>query len=167
MDSRNVANPTALRLAPEKTMHRRQFLALVPAAGAFAACRRGADEPIGPHLAPATLASRLEEVKSGKVAVFYVGPGALFARGHVPGARNVGEADSSEGLAAIRNLLTSTPADTEVVFYCGCCPVRSCPNVRPVSAAIRASGRKNAWVLDLPTRFSTDWADKGFAVERS
>ena len=39
--------------------------------------------------------------------------------------------------------------------------------VRPASAALKELGRPNARVLDLPTRFATDWTDKGYAVERS
>jgi hypothetical protein len=45
-------------------------------------------------------------------------------------------------------------------------PGSQLPDVRPASAAIRAVGRSNARVLDLPTKFATDWADKGYPVER-
>lgn len=118
-------------------------------------------------MAPAALAGRLADVAAGKIAVLYVGPDELFGRGHVPGAKNIGAVSSSEGKKALDKALAETPADTEIVVYCGCCPVRNCPNVRPASRAIRASGRKNAHVLDLPTRFTTDWSDKGYKVERS
>lgn len=156
------------------TLRRRDFLkavltvAPVAPAAAAAACRPGADGDgaIGPTLAPSALAARAADISAGKVAVFYVGPGALFERGHIPGARNLGEVDSAEGRRALSAALSDTPQDKEIVVYCGCCPVRSCPNVRPASAAIRASGRKNAFVLDLPTRFATDWADKGYPVAR-
>ncbi len=126
-----------------------------------------ADEPIGPLLAPAALAARLGEVKAGKIAVLYVGPDELFGRGHVPGARKVAPLDSDDGRKALADALAKVPAETEIVLYCGCCPVKSCPNVRPASAALRALGRPNARVLDLPTRFATDWTDKGHPVERS
>lgn len=131
---------------------------------ALAGCR---EEPIGPLLAPAALAARVDDIAIGRIAVLYVGPDALFGRGHVPGARKVSAVDSDEGRRALSDALAKIPAETEVVLYCGCCPVKSCPNVRPASAALRALGRSNARVLDLPTRFATDWADKGYAVERS
>ena len=127
----------------------------------------GGDEAIGPLLAPAALAARLDDVKSGKTVVLYVGPDALFGRGHVPGARNVGEAGDADGRRALAAALAEVPKEAEIVLYCGCCPVRSCPNVRPASAALRELGRANTRVLDLPTRFATDWADKGYAVEKS
>ncbi len=151
---------------------RREFLAGLLSGLLAAACRSkgdaaAAEETIGPLLAPAALAARLDDVKAGKIAVLYVGPDTLFGRGHVPGARKVGAVDSDEGRRALLDALAKIPAETEVVLYCGCCPVRSCPNVRPASATLRSLGRANARVLDLPTRFATDWTEKGYPVERS
>ena len=125
------------------------------------------EEMIGPLLAPSVLAARLDDVKAGKITVLYVGPDMLFGRGHVPGARKVGALDSDQGRRALADVLAKIPAENEIVLYCGCCPVKNCPNVRPASAALRALSRPNARVLDLPTRFATDWADKGYPVERS
>jgi len=151
-------------------MKRRAFLLGSLGIAALACDRNGgapsaSEDAIGPLLATSALASRLEDVKSGKLAVFYIGPEALFARGHIPGAKNLGEISSPGGREALRKALDALPEGTEAVVYCGCCPVRSCPNVRPASAEVRASKRK-AYVLDLPTRFATDWADKGLAVEK-
>jgi hypothetical protein len=150
-------------------MRRRDFL-LTAISTAWLGCRPSGvdanDEEIGPLLAPAALAARIDDAKSGKVAVLYVGPEALFKRGRVPGARNIGEAGTEAGRKALQSTFAQLPQETEVVVYCGCCPTRSCPNVRPASAMIRASRRANARVLDLPTRFGTDWADKGFPVEQ-
>lgn len=145
---------------------RRSFLSALLASLPFAACRPPSEGEIGPSLAPAELAARLAEVKEGKIAVLYVGPAALFERGHVPGARDVGEVSTEAGRRALESTLAALPKETEVVLYCGCCPVANCPNVRPASAMIRASGRPNGRVLDLPTRFATDWADKGYPVAR-
>lgn len=75
--------------------------------------------------------------------------------------------ESDEARQALHDELSRVPKDRDVVLYCGCCPVKSCPNVRPASAAVRALGRSNAWVLDLPTRFATDWTEKGYPVEHS
>lgn len=166
---------------------RRRFLSYVAVLPVAAACKskseggapgeahsqgesssRGDDESsIGPLLAPAALAARVADIESGKVAVYYVGPDELFAKHRVPGAKKLGPVSTDEGRAALVAALASLPPDGEAVVYCGCCPVRSCPNVRPASAVIRASGRKNARVLDLPTRFTTDWTDKGYPVGKS
>lgn len=147
-------------------MKRREFVIGAALASAFSACRSDDTESIGPTIAPAALAARMNEVAAGKIAVLYVGPDALFERGRIPGARKIAEAGSAAGRRAVADAIAAIPKETEVVVYCGCCPVKNCPNVRPASAAIRASGRANAHVLDLPTRFATDWADKGYPVER-
>jgi thiosulfate/3-mercaptopyruvate sulfurtransferase len=153
------------------SLPRRDFLSGLTSVMLAASCRSkrdGAeDEAIGPLIAPSALAARMDDIKGGKIAVFYVGPEALFDRGHVPGAHKIGEAGSDEGRRALSEALAKVPADTEIVLYCGCCPTRNCPNVRPASAALRALGRPNARVLDLPTRFATDWTDHGYPVERS
>ena len=77
---------------------RRAFVAGALSA-ALAACKKGDDTAteasIGPLLAPSALAARVDDIKGGKVAVLYVGPDALFGRGHVPGARNVGDRKST------------------------------------------------------------------------
>ena len=65
---------------------RRAFLTGV--LSVLGACRSKADggaaveETIGPLLAPSALAARLGDVKGGNVVVLYVGPDALFGRGH-------------------------------------------------------------------------------------
>lgn len=157
------------------TFPRRHFLAGSLGSILAAACRSsgtatssgGSDTDIGPLLAPASLAARIADVKTGKIAVLYIGPGVLFEKGRVPGARAIAALDSAEGRKALQEALAGISKDTEIVLYCGCCPVKSCPNVRPASAAVRSLGRQNAWVLDLPTRFATDWTEKGYPIERS
>lgn len=116
---------------------------------------------------PADLAKRLNDVKSGKISVLYVGPEILFEHGHVPGALRLPEAGTDAGYQALVKAIAKTPKDVELVVYCGCCPYRSCPNVRPANEALHASGRKNFHLLDLPTNYKTDWKDKGYPSERS
>jgi thiosulfate/3-mercaptopyruvate sulfurtransferase len=159
-------------MAPKHTLTvrlpRRAILTGILAAPLLAGCRsKDENETIGPLVSADALAARLDDVKSGKIAVFYVGPDALFGRGHVPGARNVGEVSTEPGRRALIDALAKLPPETEIVVYCGCCPYKNCPNVRPASAVIREAGRTNARVLDLPTRFATDWADKGYPVEKT
>lgn len=126
-----------------------------------------ANDTIGPTIAPAELASRMSDVESGRVAVLYVGPEALFGRGHVPGARRLPPVETKEGERALAAALAALGQDVTAVVYCGCCPYRSCPNVRPASKILRESGRSKALVLDLPTSFKADWIDKGLPVQKS
>ena len=150
---------------------RRSFIGLGASVVALAACKApGAssaepDEP-GPLMAPATLAGKLDGVKTGKLLVLQVGPKALFSKSHIPGAQWIGEGSSESGYQAFAERLAKTPADVEIVAYCGCCAVADCPNIRPASRAIRESKRANAWVLDLPVNYATNWEKKGFPTER-
>jgi hypothetical protein len=41
-----------------------------------------------------------------------------------------------------------------------------CPNSRPAFAALRDLGFTKLRVLDLPTSFEVDWADKGFPYDK-
>jgi hypothetical protein len=166
--NRFAATPVPTRVqAPSRRAFVGQLAWLLVATGCHSSAEGAAAVPeIGPLLAPADLAARLADVAAGKILVLYVGPDMLFAKGHIPGARQIGEASSEEGKHALDLALASAPPDVEIVLYCGCCPVKSCPNVRPASAALRARGRANARVLDLPTRFSTDWSDHGYEVAR-
>jgi thiosulfate/3-mercaptopyruvate sulfurtransferase len=124
------------------------------------------EQPLGPMLPPSELAKRIDAIKAGKIVVFYVGPALLFAQGRVPGARQLPETGTAQGREALTRAIQETPKETEIVVYCGCCPYRPCQNVRPASEVLRASGRTNAKYLDLPTNFKTDWASKGYPVER-
>jgi hypothetical protein len=149
---------------------RRQMLAAASAV-ALGACKgsgseAGTNVELGPMVAPADLAGRIEDARAGRVAVLYVGPEELFARGRVPGAQKLPPVERDEGRRALARVLSETPAGTEIVVYCGCCPYASCPNVRPASAEIRASGRTNARFLDLPTSFKKDWVEQGYPVDK-
>ncbi len=123
--------------------------------------------PLGPMMKAEDLVKRLGDVKAGKIAVLYVGPEILFDHGHVPGAKKLPEAGTDAGYRALVSEIAKTPKDVELVVYCGCCPYRSCPNVRPANEALHASGRKNFHLLDVPTNFKTDWKDKGYPTERA
>ena len=160
---------------------RRLFIQTLVATATLAACQKNeptggtdytdntsppANNTIGPYMAPAVLAGRLADVKSGKVQLLHVGPEAVFHRGRIPGARWIGEAGEADGYAALIDAMKKAPADSEIVLYCGCCAVRDCPNVRPASRALREAGHPKTFVLDLPTNFKTDWENKGYETLR-
>jgi thiosulfate/3-mercaptopyruvate sulfurtransferase len=97
----------------------------------------------------------------------HVGPAYLFGKARIPHARHPGEASTAEGYAAIVAELRKLGADREVVFYCGCCPTKNCPNIAPAERAAHEAGLRRASVLDLPTTLKADWSDHGYPVERS
>ena len=52
-----------------------------------------------------------------------------------------------------------------MIIYCGCCPFRRCPNVRPAFELLKKMKFTNAKLLNLPTSLNDDWISKGYPME--
>jgi thiosulfate/3-mercaptopyruvate sulfurtransferase len=115
---------------------------------------------------PAALAERISGKGAAKPPILYVGFPLLYAR-HIPGAQFAGPGARPQGIEALKKAAEKLPRDREVVIYCGCCPWRECPNIRPAFEALRAMGFKQIRVLELPTSFYKDWIQKGYPVEEA
>jgi thiosulfate/3-mercaptopyruvate sulfurtransferase len=109
-----------------------------------------------------------KELVGGKSTptVLFVGFQRLYSAGHIKGAQFHGSGGSAEGLAEIKKWAGPLARSTNLVIYCGCCPMERCPNVRPAFAALREMGFTNVRVLILPTSFAVDWAEKGLPYDK-
>lgn len=116
-------------------------------------------------ISPQTLLKEMQGKK--KPAVVCVGFPFLYDSAHIPGARIEGPAREAAGIAKLKRWAQRRPKNAPVVIYCGCCPFRECPNIRPAYKALRQAGLTNIQVLDLPSNFATDWMDKGYPVTRA
>jgi hypothetical protein len=114
---------------------------------------------------PAGLAKELGAPKTAPKVVF-VGFKRLYSAGHIKGAEYHGTAGSEEGLKELTAWAAGLPRSTNLVIYCGCCPMERCPNIRPAFKALQAVGFKNLRVLLLPQDFATDWAGKGLPYDK-
>ncbi len=167
-------------LAPETNRLQAVFLVsavaiLFAASGALvsAPAIRGQEKPpsdpwaAAQTIQPADLARELGE-KNGTPppTIVYVGFRALFAGGHIPGATFHGSASTEQGLFDLKKWAEEIPRTTSLVIYCGCCPFEKCPNIRPAFIALDKMGFKKLRVLVLPTNFATDWADKGYPIQK-
>jgi len=114
---------------------------------------------------PAGLANELGNSKSAPTVVF-VGFKRLYSAGHIKGAQYHGTAGSDEGLKELTAWAAGLPRSTNLVIYCGCCPLERCPNIRPAFKALQGLGFKNLRVLLLPQDFATDWVGKGFPYDK-
>ncbi len=114
---------------------------------------------------PADLAKELVNSKSSPTVVF-VGFKRLYTAGHIKGAEYHGTAGSEEGLKELTTWAAGLPRSTNLVIYCGCCPLERCPNIRPAFKALQGLGFKNLRVLLLPQDFATDWAGKGLPYDK-
>jgi len=115
---------------------------------------------------PAEHARELGDKNGAPPTIIYVGFHILFAGGHIPGATFHGSASAEQGLSDLKKWADTLPRTTNLVIYCGCCPFEKCPNIRPAFTALDKMGFKKLRVLVLPTNFATDWADKGYAIQK-
>jgi thiosulfate/3-mercaptopyruvate sulfurtransferase len=114
---------------------------------------------------PADLAKELNDANKAPLIAF-VGFQRLYSAGHIHGSQFHGSGGSPEGLAQLKTWAATLPRTSNVVIYCGCCPMEKCPNIRPAFATFRDLGFKNVRVLLLPNDFAADWADKGFPYDK-
>jgi thiosulfate/3-mercaptopyruvate sulfurtransferase len=129
-----------------------------------------AQNPASPWTAAQTVqpAELEKELAAGKSVptVLFVGFQRLFSAGHIKGAQFHGSGGTAEGLAQIKTWAHSLPRSTNLVIYCGCCPMEHCPNVRPPFSLLREMGFTKVRVLILPTSFEVDWAEKGLPYDK-
>lgn len=134
---------------------------------AFAASGQNSSNPWtdSQTVQPAELNKELSNPKTAPTVLF-VGYQRLFSAGHIKGAQYHGSGGSAEGLAQIKAWAASLPRSTNLVIYCGCCPLERCPNIRPAFVALRDLGFTKLRVLLLPTSFEVDWAEKGLPYDK-
>ena len=89
----------------------------------------------------------------------------LYRQKHIPHAQLAGPASKPEGIATLRRTVQMLPRNADLVIYCGCCPMKDCPNIRPAYRTLKELGFEHVGVLNLPTNFHTDWVAKGYPLE--
>ena len=109
---------------------------------------------------PAGLVEELAESKAAPT-VLCVGFERLYAAGHIKGAEFHGSGGKAGGLQEIKGWAQSLSRSSNLVIYCGCCPMEKCPNIRPAFTALQEMGFTKVRVLILATSFEVDWVDKG------
>ena len=103
---------------------------------------------------------------ANKPLVIQVGIVHLYRLGHIPGSKYAGPANSAAGLDMLKKLVVGIPRTSEIVYYCGCCPWKDCPNIRPAHTTLKEMGFKKIRILNIPNNFSEDWASKGLPTEK-
>jgi hypothetical protein len=109
---------------------------------------------------PAALAATLGDSKAPQPVIYNVGPVQ-----QIKGAIEIGPTAVEENLNKLKQQLAKVPKDKEVIIYCGCCPFRRCPNVRPAFELLKKLKFTKAKLLNLPTSLNEDWISKGYPVE--
>jgi thiosulfate/3-mercaptopyruvate sulfurtransferase len=115
---------------------------------------------------PQQLVSELTQEKDPNVVVIYVGPRTLYNGAHIPGAVYYGPGSAEQGIADLKKYAATLAKNSDVVLYCGCCPLEKCPNLRPAFSALKDIGFARLRALILPTSFNADWVEKGYPVQK-
>lgn len=79
-------------------------------------------------------------------------------------AKHIGAASETENLEKLTKEVSSLPKNTELIIYCGCCPLYKCPNVRPAFLELKKLGFTNVKVLNLQTNLQTNWIKEGYPL---
>lgn len=120
-------------------------------------------EPWRPEqlMEPSVLAETINTPSAKKPLIISIGPAASIKT-----SIGVGPGSEAENLAKLEKLLSKEPKNREIVIYCGCCPFKNCPNVRPAFTKLNEMGFTNHKLLNLAKNLKTDWLDKGYpAIE--
>lgn len=125
-------------------------------------------EPWGENtVKPADLVAELANTSGAdKPVVVCTAPPFLFRAGHVPGAVLHGPMTSPAVINDLTAWAQPLPRSSNIVIYCGCCPMEQCPNIRPAYTVLKDLGFTRLRVLVLPDNFATDWVGRGYPIEK-
>ena len=146
-------------------MNRRTFLQLA----SISVPLLRADEPKDPWsgnelMQPEDLAQRVRQ-SDKQLHIICVAFPVLYRQRHIAGAILAGPGSKPEGIEALKVQLKDLDRNSEIVLYCGCCPMQQCPNIRPAYRTAKDLTFSRVRVLNLPHNFHTDWAAKGYPAE--
>lgn len=136
------------------------------ARGAAPESTRADSVPAVELIQPEDLARLLEGPLDHRPAVIHVGFRVLYEGGHIPGSWYAGPASKAKGLEALNKLLRPLSRKTSLVLYCGCCPWKRCPNVRPALKAARELGFTHVKALYIAKDFRRDWIGKDLPIAK-
>ena len=114
---------------------------------------------------PEELVKALSAPAGEKPLVLCVAFPFLYPRAHIVGSKFAGPGSNPTGIHKLKQEVKNLPRDKPIVLYCGCCPWKDCPNIRPAFRTLRELGFKHVRVLRLPNNFQQDWVAKGLPIE--
>jgi len=109
---------------------------------------------------PSELAKILDDPNSKKPILLSIGFG-----GGIKGSKEIGPATEKKGIENLKKELNNLPKDTNIVIYCGCCPFKDCPNIRPAFNLLNEMEFTNHKLLNLSDNLKVDWIDKGYPMD--
>ena len=112
-------------------------------------------------LSPETLANEINHPGTKPSVIIDIGPA-----GSIKGSIEVGPTKEKENIEKLRAAVQNLPKDSRIVIYCGCCPFKNCPNIRPAFTLLNSLGFTNHQLLSIPKNLKVDWIDHGYPMEQ-
>ncbi len=137
------------------------FVALAVVLLSVTAFNKKQTEPWTPDqlMQPEKLAVIINDSTAVKPIIISVGPVDL-----IKGAIKTGPAKEKENLKDLKKLLSKEDRKREIVIYCGCCPFKDCPNIRPAFSLLTEMKFTNRKLLNLPRNLKVDWIDHNYPM---
>lgn len=110
-------------------------------------------------LQPEQLAAVINDPTTVKPLIINIGPVNL-----IKGAIKAGQAKEKENLKDLKKLLSKENKKREIVIYCGCCPFKDCPNIRPAFSLLTEMKFTSHKLLNLPRNLKMDWINHGYPM---
>ena len=108
---------------------------------------------------PENLAGIINDSAAEKPLIINVGP-----VGSIKGAIKVGPAKEKENFNNLKKLLSKEDKKRTIIIYCGCCPFKVCPNIRPAFELLTKMKFTNHKLLNMPNNLKTDWINHGYPM---
>lgn len=112
-------------------------------------------------MAPETLANMILEDAINPKYIISIG-----FENVIKNSVDLGPANNPVKLQEFRSYLEKLPKDAELVLYCGCCPFKDCPNIRPAMRLAKEMNFTNVNLLDIENNIRIDWIDLGYPVNK-
>lgn len=129
----------------------------------FPACSSAQDkkEPWAENqlMRPSELAKMLNDSSAQIPLLYNIGPSGL-----IKNSIDIGEGKNTQNIEKFRKELSKLSKDADIVIYCGCCPFKDCPNIRPPFNLLNEMKFTNHKLLNLPQNLKVDWIDKGYPM---
>jgi hypothetical protein len=144
-------------------MKKRKYSLILVAVFSFAitAFKQFQTEPWTPDqlLEPSKLAATLNDSNAVKPLIISIGPAGL-----IKGAIKMGAAKEKDNLDNLKEFLSKEDKNKEIVIYCGCCPFKDCPNIRPAFTLLNKMKFTYHKLLNLPHNLKIDWINYGYPM---
>ena len=108
---------------------------------------------------PENLAAIIKDSIAAKPLIIDAGPA-----GSIKGAVKTGPVKEKENLNNLKKILSKEDKERLIVIYCGCCPFKVCPNIRPAFELLTKMNFINHKLLNMPNNLKTDWINHGYPM---